>query len=624
MSEYLKKIDSPADLKALPEEAMGPLAAEIRQFLIENVTVTGGHLASNLGIVELTLALERALDLPKDHLIFDVGHQCYVHKLLTGRRERFPELRRIGGLSGFTRRSESEYDCFGAGHSSTSLSAAIGFAEAERIRGSDAYTVAVIGDGAFTGGMIHEALNNCRRDLRLIIVLNENEMSISKNIGTFATALARLRSSREYYKTKNVTTRALRKIPLIGGPLFRGIRKVKQTVKNVFYGSNYFESLGLYYLGPADGNDFSKVSILLNEAMDYGKSCVIHLKTRKGMGCESAMKEPAKYHSVPPAASTASAGDNYSAAFGRLLCSLASENDRVCAVTAAMTEGTGLTDFRRTYPDRFFDVGIAEEHALTFSAGLAANGMRPFFAVYSSFLQRGYDNLIHDIALQRLPVTVCIDRAGLSAADGATHHGVFDAAFLSAIPGFRLYAPSSFDSLEWALRLASAGDCPCAIRYPNRGEVPGLADAFGTSDERLSARADYPVGERDKKKLVMITYGPLVGNVLAAEKALGPDVGVILLESLLPIRESAEDVRRLLPAGVPVLFAEEGVRAGGIGMSLKEALGCGRDFGVLAVEDPFTVRRVSADVCDAYGIGTGDILAAAKELLSGKNGSGGN
>ncbi|MCQ2426296.1 MAG: thiamine pyrophosphate-dependent enzyme, partial [Lachnospiraceae bacterium] len=331
MSEYLKGISSPADLKKLPDEAMAPLAAEIRSFLIENVTKTGGHLASNLGIVELTLALERNLDLPKDHLIFDVGHQCYVHKLLTGRRERFPDLRKIGGLSGFPKREESVYDCFGAGHSSTSLSAAIGFAEAEKRKGTGAYTVAVIGDGAFTGGMIHEALNNCRRDLRLIIVLNENEMSISKNIGTFAEGLAKIRASEGYYKTKNTTAQVIKKIPLIGEPTFRGVRKVKQTVKNAIYGSNHFESLGLHYLGPVDGNDFEKTEVLVKEAMAYGKSCVIHVKTKKGMGYAPAMKEPSRFHSIPPASAKKAKGTGYSSFMGETLRTLADKDKKICA-----------------------------------------------------------------------------------------------------------------------------------------------------------------------------------------------------------------------------------------------------------------------------------------------------
>lgn len=607
MSEYLKEITSPADLKKLPSEAMEPLAAEIRSFLVKNVTKTGGHLASNLGIVELTLALERNLDLPRDHIIFDVGHQCYVHKLLTGRKDRFSELRKIGGLSGFPKRDESVYDCFGTGHSSTSLSAAIGFAEAERIRGSDAYTVAVIGDGAFTGGMIHEALNNCRRDLRLMIVLNENEMSISKNCGTFAEGLAKIRASENYYKTKNTTARVIRDIPVVGDTMFRGIRKVKQTVKNAMYGSNYFESLGLYYLGPTDGNDYEKTEVLIKEAMAYGKSCVIHLKTKKGMGYEPAMKEPSRFHSISPAAKQKNDGVNFSSFMGETLSALAGNDRRICAVTAAMSEGTGLEAFRKSHPDRFFDVGIAEEHALTFSAGLAANGMKPFFAVYSSFLQRGYDNLIHDIALQGLPVTVCIDRAGLNASDGPTHHGVFDVSFLSAIPGFTLFSPITYRGLKNALSFAADCPSPCAIRYPSGREPEGIEERFGKADLSLSPRADFLPGE--KKKIVFITYGTVVSEVLKAEADLGGEAGTILLEKLMPYEETAEKLRPLLPEGARVFFIEEGVYAGGAGMNLEELLCSGEQRYVLALPDPFHPVRPAASAFQAYGIGESDIIA---------------
>lgn len=607
MSEYLKGISSPADLKKLPVKAMGPLAAEIRSFLVENVTKTGGHLASNLGIVELTLALERNLDLPKDHLIFDVGHQCYVHKLLTGRREQFSDLRKIGGLSGFPKREESVYDCFGTGHSSTSLSAAIGFAEAEKRKGSGAYTVAVIGDGAFTGGMIHEALNNCLKDLRLIIVLNENEMSISKNIGSFAEALAKIRTSEQYYKTKNTTAQVIKKIPVVGEPAFLGIRKVKQTVKNAIYGSNYFESLGLYYLGPADGNDYEKTEVLVKEAMAYGKSCVIHVKTKKGMGYVPAMKEPSRFHSVPPASKRKTNGVTYSAFMGETLRTLADKDKKICAVTAAMSEGTGLELFRTAHPDRFFDVGIAEEHALTFSAGLAANGMKPFFAVYSSFLQRGYDNLIHDIALQRLPVTVCIDRAGLNGSDGPTHHGVFDVSFLSAIPGFTLFSPVTYRGLKNALTIASGSSAPCAIRYPNGTEPEGIEERFGKTDAALSPRADFQPGEA--KAVIFITYGRIVTEVMKAEEKIGESAGTVLLEKLMPYSETAGKLAPYLKGCKKVIFVEEGVLSGGAGMNLGSCLSLGKRYRVLAPADPFRPVRSSDSVFDAYGIGTDDIVS---------------
>lgn len=608
---YLDKINSPSDLKALPQDKIPELCSEIRSFLIENVSKTGGHLASNLGTVELTVAIHRVFNAPEDHIIFDVGHQCYTHKLITGRRERFDSLRKIGGLSGFTKMEESEYDCFGAGHSSTSVSAAIGFAEADKINGKSAYTIAVLGDGAYTGGMIHEALNNCRRDLPLIIILNENEMSISKNTGRFAGYIAKIRSSKSYYRSKRRTVRFILHIPFIGKKLFRGIRKIKQALKNIMYASNYFEDLGLYYLGPADGNDEETVETLLREAVMYGQSAVIHLKTKKGKGYQPAERAPENYHSVSPGCMCAK-DDNFSKKFGEYLVDLASRHDDICGITAAMSEATGLDVFREKYRNRFFDVGIAEEHALTFSAGLAANGMRPFFAVYSSFLQRGYDNLVHDIALQQLPVVVCIDRAGLSAFDGPTHHGIFDVAFISEIPGMALYCPSSFKSLRLAMEEAYLLDAPCAIRYSNCGECEEINRRFYPNGmESLSAAAS-DFSKDEKKDKIIITYGRLVNEAVKAEELLGDDAGIILLEKLKPYSETAEQISKLLPeTPAKILFYEEGIKNGGAGMIIEDELKKldimkNKTYSVLAVDGGFKPKRNSDDVFYAYGIGASD------------------
>ena len=483
---YLPSIQSPADLRALPSDAIPGLCAEIRETLIETVSRTGGHLASNLGVVELSVAMHRVFDCPRDHMIFDVGHQSYVHKLLTGRYARFDTLRIGGGVSGFTRRSESEYDCFGAGHSSTSLSAALGFAQSDRMTGSDAYTVAVVGDGAFTGGMIHEALNNITPGLRLIIIINENEMSISKNIGRFALHMARLRRKAGYFKTKKGISRVLKHIPLVGDKLFCFARYTKKAFKNALYGSNYFEDMGLYYIGPADGNDYEAVEELLTEAKKLGDSVVIHLKTRKGKGYVPAEEDPGRYHGMAPAGKTS--GENFSRRLGEILIAEATGDDRLCAITASMSEGTGLESFRAAHPDRFFDVGIAEEHAMTFAAGLAAGGYHPVTAIYSSFMQRAYDQVIHDIALQSLPVLMCIDRAGLNQADGATHHGLFDVSFLSAIPGVTIYTPATFAGLALSVHTALQSGTPAAIRYPNGGEDPRRPLGYARVIPRLSVR----------------------------------------------------------------------------------------------------------------------------------------
>mgnify|MGYP004625384047 FL=1 len=627
-AEYgiLNRIDSPADLRSLSDAELDTLAAEIRAYLVENVSRTGGHLASNLGVVELTLALHRALDTPHDRIIFDVGHQSYVHKLVTGRRDRFPTLRQGGGLSGFTKRDESEYDCFGAGHSSTSLSAALGFAEADRLSGSDAYTVAVIGDGAFTGGMIHEALNNCDNDLRLIIVINENEMSISRNIGRFANNLTRIRAGSRYLRTKKATRNFVKRIPLIGDWLFCRIRDAKKALKNLMYGSNYFEDLGLYYLGPVDGHDRAAMERLIAEAKSTGRSAVIHIKTTKGKGFEPAECDPGHYHGVSPENKSAPESD-FSQTMGKYLCEKAKDDRRICAITAAMADGTGLSGFAAEIPERFFDVGIAEEHALTFAAGLAAAGMKPVAAIYSTFLQRGYDNIIHDIALQNLPVTLCVDRAGINAADGATHHGIFDVAFLSEIPGMNIYTPLTFGSLRACLDDALDSGKPCAVRYPHAGEYGGVISRFypdGDFSLRL-ARADFTA--EGSPEAVIITDGRIVTEALKAEALLtkaGITCGTLLLEKPKPYSDTAKAVYALLDGKTRyLLFYEEEIRSGGMGMLLSDEmrrrgmLG-GKEYAILALDDNFAVRNADIPVYEAAGL---DARCAAELIINMKKNS---
>lgn len=572
--DILSKINSPDDLKALPSEQLPELMEQIRAFLCEKVVASGGHLASNLGVVELSVALHRVFDSPRDRIIFDVGHQSYVHKMLTGRRDAFDTLRTPGGLSGFTKRAESEHDPFGAGHSSTSVSAAIGFAEAERLSGGSGYAVAVLGDGAYTGGMVHEALNNCAKGLKLIIILNENEMSISPNTGAFAEHISKIRASKGYYKTKRRIIRTLWRIPLVGAPLYRFIGRIKTALKQAIYRSTYFEDLGLTYLGPVDGNDYDKVEHLLAEAKEAGGATIVHLITKKGKGYAPAEEAPDRYHGIPPAGTDPVR--NFSCAFGDALCALAAEDENICAITAAMSDGTGLEGFRGKYPKRFFDVGIAEEHAVTFAAGLAAAGKRPVFAVYSSFIQRAYDNILHDVALQRLPVTFCIDRASLSSGDGPTHHGIYDVALLNTVPGMQIYAPATFDKLEHILRLALNGAGPVAIRYPNGAAFPveGFTDM---GDFRYDFKGKSP-------KNVVITYGKAVCEALRAQAEA--DIGIVLLEKLKPYGDIAEALRGVIPAGARVLFLEEGVYAGGAGVLLKEELP-EYAISVLAIKDSF-------------------------------------
>ena len=618
----LSGIHGPADVQALSKDQIPDLCAELRETLVETVTANGGHLASNLGAVELSVAIHRVFNCPRDHVIYDVGHQSYVHKLLTDRYERFSTLRQGGGISGFTKRDESAYDCFGAGHSSTSLSAALGFAQADRMTGSDAYTVVVLGDGAFTGGMIHEALNNVTRGLRLIIIINENEMSISKNIGRFATHMARLRRKSGYFNAKSRISRVIKRIPLIGKGLFCAIRDTKKAFKNAMYGSNYFEDLGLYYLGPADGNDYASVELLLKEAKRLNDSVVIHLKTRKGKGYAPAEADPGFYHGMPPAG--CESGENFSHRLGEILSDISAEDDRVCAITAAMSEGTGLEVFRAAHPDRFFDVGIAEEHALTFAAGLAAGGYRPVTAIYSTFLQRAYDQIIHDVALQRLPVVMCIDRAGLSQADGATHHGIFDVSFLSSIPGVTIYTPATFAGLALSVKTALASGAPTAIRYPNGGESDRVLSAFyedGAPDS-IGVRADYTADEKDGLQAVMLVHGRMATEALAAKELLaeqGITAGILLCEYLKPYDRLAAEVRALLPDGVPLLFAEEEIRAGGFGMMLSDELGRDpaffdrRPYRILAVDDNFATQDKPEPIRRTAGV---DAAAMADAVLA--------
>lgn len=622
--KYLDKINSPEDIKRLSVDEMEPLAEEIRDFLIKKVNMNGGHLASNLGVVELSMAIHRVFDSPKDHIIWDVGHQSYVHKIITGRREAFDALRKPGGLAGFTKRDESEHDPFGAGHSSTSISAALGFAEADHIKGSDAYTVAIVGDGAFTGGMIHEALNNCKKKLKLIIIINENEMSISKNIGLFAKNLSHIRVKPGYFKAKNVTGKILKKIPLVGKHIFKFVMKTKKAFKNIMYGSNYFEDLGLYYLGPVDGHEYKSVEAVLAEAKKTGGNVVIHIKTVKGKGYAPAEDSPDKYHGVAPS-ETKKKGSTLTDAFGNAICELAEKDESICAVTAAMSDGTGLVRFKDEYKDRFFDVGIAEEHAVTFGAGLAAEGMRPFVAIYSTFLQRAYDNIIHDVALQKLPVTLCIDRAGLNAKDGPTHHGIFDVAFLSQVPGMSIYTPVTEEGVKRALVAARNGNSPAAVRYANYPENERVISEFYKNGipEKPSVLKNYEDGA--ELDAVIVTYGKITKEALAAADELAKDnirTGVILIEYLKPYDKLAREVEKLIPTGTKaIVYLEEEIRNGGAGMLLSDKMSKydtmkNIPYAVMATDDDFAYQKAGMTMYESAGVSAKDVADRIKELLS--------
>ena len=483
----LENINSPRDLDKLDRAQIEALSREIRENIIDAVFLeslivfdavskNGGHLASNLGIVEMTVALHRVFFVPQDTIVFDVGHQGYAHKLLTGRYGRFCTLRKYGGISGFTNREESEYDFVTAGHSGTALSTALGKAEANKLRHSDDYVVAVIGDGSFTNGETFEALDTCATlsDLRLLIVLNDNEMSISKNVGGLSRYFSRVRASRKYYDFKRGVEHFLNKIPLVGHALAKATKKVKDFIKRIVVGTNLFDSLGINYLGTVDGRDEARLEDVFREARRRACPCIVHVTTKKGSGYAPAESSPDVYHSVPPFDKDTGyegAPSGFSAEFGKIMCDMASDNDKLVAVCAAMTDGTGLAGFSEKYPDRFFDVGIAEEHAATFCAGLALGGYTPVFAVYSTFAQRIYDQMIHDVSLQKAHVVFAIDRAGIVASDGVTHHGLFDVAMMSTVPGMKIYAPDSFAELRRALGDAISSDGPVAVRYPKGNKL---------------------------------------------------------------------------------------------------------------------------------------------------------
>ncbi len=620
-TKLLDKINSYSDIASLKGDELTALCRELREFLIEKVTRSGGHLASNLGVVELTVAIHRVFDIPNDHLIFDVGHQAYVHKILTGRKQGFDSLRTPGGLSGFT--SIKEGDDFGAGHSSTSVSAALGFAEADRMTGRSAHTVCVIGDGAYTGGMVHEALNNCKEELPLVIILNENGMSISDNKGTFANYLAGVRVSEGYNRWKRHTSALLEKIPLIGKPILKFLGWVKGGIKRAFYDTNYFEDLGLYYIGPIDGHNIKKLEKALTEAKHLGKCVVVHVKTQKGRGFEPAEKFPDEYHSV----SGTKAQSSFHAEAAEALLTLAERDGKITAVTAAMGLGTGLDRFEAAYPDRYFDVGIAEEHALTFSAGLSAAGMKPYVAIYSTFLQRGYDNIIHDIALQSLPVRLLIDRAGLAPSDGATHHGIFDVAFLSHIPEMEIISPATYGSLRAAIRYSENISSPIAIRYPNASECDAVRRAFypiGDYDS-FGVRCDFD--EKNPPSLIFITYGHTAALAIKAKELLSErgitDVGIILVERIKPYADTARKISDIIKRARCVIFAEEGIKNGGAAMITYEELRrLGHDFTgtkyeIMAIDDSFVQPCKPCSILDFAGISP-KALADKMEEVSAK------
>lgn len=585
----MKKILTYEELKKLDTRQAAAYCDTLRSRLVQSVKAHGGHLASNLGIVEISVALARKMDLPREKVIYDTGHQCYVHKMVTGRGEAFDTLRTYGGLSGFPRRSEGEFDPFGTGHSGTGISAALGFARAKRLRGEDGWCVAVIGDGAFTGGMVFEALNNISQREKVIIILNDNGMSISRSVGRLKGALNRMRTA-GYYKFKDEFQDALERVPLLGMPLSRGLKQMKNTVKrSALPMGNLFEQYGLHYFGPADGNDLETVEFLIEEAKKRNKPSIIHLCTKKGKGYAPAEENPALFHGVSPQGEEKKEGKSFSRIFGEAVTKIGEKDESVVCITAAMADGVGLGDFARRFPQRFFDVGIAEEHALTFAAALTAGGLKPIFALYSTFYQRAVDMMLHDAALQKLPVILALDRAGVCGEDGATHHGLFDLPLTLPIPGVKIYAPVTEKEMARCLTLAlKEKECPSVIRYA-KGVESSLVRASFPGDADVEEFSFGPA----KQDVLVITFGRITENVLSACLSAGQaGLGGCLLRFCTLKGFDPQDVFSRLDGFDRILFVEEGVEQGGFSqylVTLLEKSGrlAGKKTRILAVGDEF-------------------------------------
>ena len=569
MSDLLKDIQKANDIKNILPEKYGELAQEIRDFIIQSVSETGGHLASNLGVVELTMALHLCLDFPKDKLIWDVGHQSYTHKILTGRKDAFGGLRSYGGISGFPKQKESDCDAFDTGHSSTSISAALGYAKARDLAGEHYTVAAVIGDGSMTGGMAYEALNNVARlNSGLIIILNDNKMSISENVGGFSKYLNDLRMRQSYVNLKDDVETALRRIPRIGDSVAEGVKRSKDSLKQMLMPNGFFEALGIDYLGPIDGHDIRQLIRGITVAKRSRRPIVLHVLTKKGRGYEPAENSPSDFHGVgkfdvPTGEIAGASGQSYTDVFSMSLCRLAKNDERIVAVTAAMPDGTGLSKFARKYPERFFDVGIAEGHAVTFAAGMAAGGLKPYVAVYSSFLQRGFDQIIHDVCIQKLPVVFCVDRAGLVGADGETHQGILDLSYLNMMPNMTICAPKNKYELFDMMKFSRDFDGPIAIRYPRGQAYDGL--------KAQRSPVVYGKSELLKKgsEIAVLAVGSMVKTAMAVREILAQDglcITVINARFVKPL--DGEMLEKLTEDHKMVVTMEENMLNGGFGQSV--------------------------------------------------------
>lgn len=601
----LEKIQKANDIKELTEEELKELSDEIRRFLIEKISVTGGHLASNLGVVELTMALHKVLHFPEDKLIWDVGHQSYTHKLLTGRKEGFDDLRKYGGMSGFPKRKESKCDAFDTGHSSTSISAGLGYVAARELQQEHYNVVSVIGDGSMTGGMAYEALNNASRlKSNFIIVLNDNTMSISKNVGGISNYLNGLRTTQVYSDLKRGVEDTIKRIPGRGERIVHQVKKTKSGIKQLFVPGMFFEDMGITYLGPVDGHDLKTLTKTLNEAKRVNHAVLVHVVTKKGKGYLPAETNPSKFHGTGPFDVTTgetiggSGKDSYTDIFSKVLADIGKKDEKVVAITAAMADGTGLSRFAKLFPERFFDVGIAEEHAMTFAAGLAAGGMKPVFAVYSSFLQRAFDQTIHDVCLQNLPVVIAVDRAGLVGSDGETHQGVFDLSFLSTIPNLSILSPKNRWEMADMVRFAVSFQYPVALRYPRGEAYEGLKE--------FRAPIEYGKSELlyEESKIAVMFVGHmsfLAEQVREDLKAAGYQCSLINARFVKPL--DTEMIRKISENHRLLVTIEENVLTGGFGEQVE-------DF-VMREGIPLKVRTIG--ISDDY-VEHGNVDVLRKEV----------
>lgn len=618
---FLEKINLPEDLKKLNEEQLKVLSEEIREFLIKSISETGGHLSSNLGVVELTVALHYCFDMSEDKLIWDVGHQAYTHKILTGRKDKFNSLRKFEGLSGFPKRNESIYDAFNAGHSSTSISAALGYAKARDLQGGNNYVIAVIGDGALTGGLAYEALNNVGRcESNIIVIVNDNEMSISPNVGSLARHLNDIRTAKKYLDAKDDVSQILSKIPVAGDKLAKFIENTKAGLRNILVDGGIFTELGFRYFGTIDGHNIDELIKVMNTAKRTKGPVLIHIHTQKGRGYKYSEKSPEKYHGVNSfnidtgKALKSKKGKTYSEVFGETMVEMAKENEKLIAITAAMQDSTGLSKFAQNYPKRFFDVGIAEAHAVTFAGGLAAAGYKPVFAVYSSFLQRAYDEIVHDICIQKLPVVFAIDRAGIVGADGETHQGILDISFLSHIPNLTVIAPKNRLEFKQMLKFATAYDGPISIRYP-RGEVTEALNDY-------SQNIEYGKSEiiKQGKDIALLAVGDMVEkayNVSLELEKMGYNPMLVNVRFIQPIDE--EMLKDVCSKCTHIFTLENNISAGGFGSKVLEKVSeMDLDLTrvhILAFPDRFIEQGSCEELFEKYKLDETGILEQIKNKL---------